>query len=194
MVVPAWEGVAVRFDSDPTAVTMVSEWELERPAGVAPLAAHAAHAAPPRLAPALAARLSRCVAAALAAEPAGYLFGDFVSETVAPGYARQVPAQAHLALCLARLQPGSGGGNDSGDGGCFYRQSSALWGDLDRVVANCREFNGAEAPIAEEAAALVARLKAALHRTINDATAHGTAHGATHDAAAAHALSTPTFN
>jgi len=189
-MLPLWEGVAVRFDSEPDAISMVSEWELERPSDYihpppglsASLSSSSAlvrgpGTEPPRLAPALAAKLARRVSTALATEPAGYLFGDFITETVAPGYARQVPAQAHLALCLARLKPGSDGSSGSssskgsGGNGCYYRHFEALLDDLDRIVANCREFNGLDAPIADEAASLVERLKLTLEYAVADSTA-----------------------
>jgi hypothetical protein len=66
---------------------------------------------------------------------------------VAPEYAQTVPVQVHLGLLRLRLRSG------------FYRHGAALLDDLDLMLLNCCEFDGYDAPIADAAAALVARLK-----------------------------------
>ena len=158
---PVWEGVTVRFDSEPGEATALSEWELERPAGQA--RGHAGRAAAVATAGAgtgatlskeARGRLARCLEAALAEDEAAYFFGDRVTSDVAPGYDEAVPFQSYLRLALARLRGG------------FYRHAAALRNDLDLIALNCREYNGADAPLTAEAVAFVRSVKSRVDRAL----------------------------
>lgn len=136
-----WESVVVRWDADGE-LGRVSPWEVEPPAD-----------APPPLplfppAPARGALLTALASAA--ADPAAAPFRLAVRERDAPGYRSVVAAPVDLRLVQARLTRH------------WYRSAAALLADVRRIAGNCQLYNGADHPLAAQAAALVARLEPAI--------------------------------
>lgn len=152
--VPMYDGIEVRL-ADGAGDVVMSAWEARQPG------ADAVAMRCPSLGARARARLFRALMQALDAAEA-FDFLDPVSDSVAPGYSLVIPRPACLNDVADRLAL---------DG--YYRTEQGPLGDLQMILSNCVEYNGAQAEITAACASVVKRVSAALEESIAKSAAPG---------------------